>query len=234
MSIEMLEQAHEALGVLATEVVFLGGATLVLWMTDPAAPPPRPTKDVDVVVEVTTRASFHDFEGRLRDAGFEEDQESGVICRWRHRYSDLVLDAMPADPRVLGFENEWLGRSLPYAIHRDLPSGATIRAVSPAYLVATKLEAFLSRGHGDYVGSRDFGDVIALVDGREELIGELMAAPEEVRLYVASTLREMMRDSGFLDGVFASLRPDLASQARAEAVVLPRLDELLAVAPEPG
>jgi UDP-glucose 4-epimerase len=37
----------------------------------------------------------------------------------------------------------------------------------PAYLLATKLEAFRSRGKDDLYGSRDFEDIIALIDGRE-------------------------------------------------------------------
>lgn len=88
MSVELLELAAAALDDLLPEVVFLGGAVVGLWITDPAAPPVRPTKDVDVVVEVTTRLAFHDFESRLRARGFLHDQEDGVICRWRHRESD--------------------------------------------------------------------------------------------------------------------------------------------------
>jgi len=34
----------------------VGGATVTLWITDPTAPPRRPTKDVDVIVEVAARA----------------------------------------------------------------------------------------------------------------------------------------------------------------------------------
>jgi hypothetical protein len=58
MSVELLELAAVALGDLLDEVVFVGGATVGLWITDPAAPAPRPTKDVDVIVEVTSRGSF--------------------------------------------------------------------------------------------------------------------------------------------------------------------------------
>ena len=72
----------------------------MLWITDPGAPPPRPTKDVDVVVEVTSRLGFYDFQDRLRVRGFREDSESGVIRRWRFDDGDdLVLarreSAMP-------------------------------------------------------------------------------------------------------------------------------------------
>ena len=95
MNIELLELAESALGQLVDEVVFVGGATVGLWITDPAAPPARPTDDVDVVVEVATRSAFYDFEAKLRAAGFREDQESGVICRWRHGETGLILDAMP-------------------------------------------------------------------------------------------------------------------------------------------
>ncbi len=82
MSIALLELGAAALDELLPEVVFVGGASIELWITDPAAPPVRPTKDVDVVVEVMTRSEFYAFEARLRAQGFSEDQEDGVICRW--------------------------------------------------------------------------------------------------------------------------------------------------------
>jgi hypothetical protein len=85
VNIELLELAESTLGELVDQVVFVGGATVGLWISDPAAPPMRPTDDVDVVVEVISRSEFYDFEASLRGAGFREDQESGVICRWRHR-----------------------------------------------------------------------------------------------------------------------------------------------------
>ena len=60
------------LGDLVREVVFVGGATVELWITNPAAPPVRPTKDVDVIVVVAMRTAFYDFEARLRGRGFAE------------------------------------------------------------------------------------------------------------------------------------------------------------------
>ena len=56
MSIDLLELGASVLGDLVDEVVFVGGATVTLWITDPTAPPRRPTKDVDVIVEVAARA----------------------------------------------------------------------------------------------------------------------------------------------------------------------------------
>lgn len=223
MSVDLLEVAAATLTDLLPEVVFVGGATVTLWITDPGAPPVRPTKDVDVIVEVTTRRAFHEFDARLREHRFAEDQQDGVICRWQHLDSDLILDAMPADESILGFENRWQGAALPHAIDRTLPSGAVIRAVSPPYLLATKLEAFKGRGRGDFMGSRDFGDIIALIDGREELVDEVAGAGGELRHYLAAAVQDVFAASRFEDGLFAALRPDPASQERAETVVVPAL-----------
>ncbi len=227
MSVELLERAAQALEPVLSDVVFLGGASIVLWITDPAAPAPRPTKDVDVVVEVTSRTAFHAFEERLRALGFNEDQEDGIICRWRHRDHDLILDAMPADAAILGFENRWQGASIPHAVEPVLPSGAKIRAAPPAYLLATKVEAFNGRGHGDFLGSRDFGDMIALIDGREELVTEVQQAEPELRAYLVGELGRLRAHPRFREGVAGALGADFASQARAEEVVLPRLEQLI-------
>lgn len=225
MTIDLLELAHAALGKLVEEVVFVGGATVALWISDPAAPPVRVTEDV----EVTSRSGYYQFEERLRKAGFREEQR--VICRWLHRDSDLVLDAMPADASILGFENRWQRESLPHAVDVKLPSGAHIRAVPPAYLLATKLEAFAGRGQGDTLASQDFADIAALIDGREELIGEVRTAPRELGEYVADQLGSLAEGGRLLDGVYAQLRGDEASQRRAEEVVMVRAQELIAGKP---
>jgi Nucleotidyl transferase AbiEii toxin, Type IV TA system len=227
VSIELLERAARALEPVLGDVVFLGGASIVLWITDPGAPAPRPTKDVDVVVEVASRSAFHDFEERLRSLGFKEDQEDGIICRWRHRDEDLILDAMPADAAILGFENRWQGASIPHAIECILPSGARIRATSPGYLLATKVEAFNGRGREDFWGSRDFGDMIALIDGREELVAEVHESEEDLRAYLASEFKHLREHPRFREGISGALRADIASQTRAKAVVLPRIDQLI-------
>lgn len=75
----MLERATRELQPFLGEIAFVGGATIELWITDPAAPPPRVTKDVDVVVEVTSRLRWHQFEERMRTHGLRHDTSSTVI-----------------------------------------------------------------------------------------------------------------------------------------------------------
>ena len=225
MTVDLLERGAAALDDLLEEVAFVGGATIVLWLTDPAAPAPRPTKDVDVVVEVLTPNAFHEFQERLRRRGFREDIDSGVICRWLYD-GELILDAMPAAGEILGFENPWQKAAMPHTARCTLPSGTTIRAVTPPYLVATKLAAFAGRGLGDHLGSRDLEDIVALVDGREELVDEVRRAEEDVLAFIADAVAELLDQARFVDAIFGFLRGDMASQERAETVVLPRLRAL--------
>jgi hypothetical protein len=138
---------------------------------------------------------------------------------------------MPAEASILDFDSRWQAACAPHAIRRTLPSGARIRAASPPYLLATKLEAFESRGREDFLGARDFADMIVLADGGQELVGEVLDAFPELRAYVAAELKRMMAHARFLDGVSAALRGDAASQARAQAVVLPRLRQMASHAP---
>ncbi|HEV2791727.1 MAG TPA: nucleotidyl transferase AbiEii/AbiGii toxin family protein [Solirubrobacterales bacterium] len=231
-NLRMLEQAVEHLDALLDEVVFVGGATVELWITDEAAPEFRPTADVDVVVEITTRRDYYRFEKRLRAADFENDAESGVLCRFKHRGSGLVLDVMPTEASILGFENRWQADAFAHAVAKALPSGREIRAIPPPFLSATKLEAFSTRGKLDFFGSRDFGDVVALIDGREELTEEIATAPEAARTYVSQRLDELSRHRDFDRGLEGALPSSPEARERVDLVIWPRLKDIIALSTE--
>lgn len=141
MSEALLELAADILGPLVDEVVFVGGATVHLWLTEAAAPPVRATDDVDVICDVTSYVQYRALAGRLRDRGLEEALNEPVICRWRHRESGLAIDVMPTSEEVLGFSNPWYEVGIATAVELELPSGKRIRAVAPPVAVATKLAA---------------------------------------------------------------------------------------------
>ncbi len=50
--VDIVSHVAGRLGPMRGDVVFLGGAAAALLVTDPHAPRPRPTKDIDVIVEV--------------------------------------------------------------------------------------------------------------------------------------------------------------------------------------
>ena len=65
-NLAMLVRAVDQLAELADEMVFVGGCATGLLITDPAAPPIRATKDVDVIVHVISLAEYHRLSKRLR------------------------------------------------------------------------------------------------------------------------------------------------------------------------
>jgi hypothetical protein len=226
-NLAMLERTLEHLHELAEEVVFVGGATVELWITDAAAPEFRPTEDVDVIVEVSTRRDYYRLEERLREAGFENDQESGMICRFRYPDPQLVLDVMPTDASILGFSNEWLQQAYVHSVDYTLPAGQVIRVIPPPFLLAAKLEAFGARGGNDFYGSRDFGDIVALIDGREELIDEVSESSIALRRYITKRLKELSGHPAFSSGLEGALPPSPETPDRVEQVIRPRVDELI-------
>lgn len=213
-AIGRVAEALTALGL--SDVVFVGGAVVGLLLTDPAAPPPRATDDVDVVMGEASRAGYHRFEARLREAGYSQPME-GPICRWR--IAGVNVDLMPINAEVLGFTNRWYGAMMAHALVVKLNERRSVRIVSAPYLIATKLVAFRDRGAGDVLFSRDLGDIIALVDGREEVVNEVLATESEARAFIADAFRWLVADPSFLEAVPAHLLPDAASQARAPIVI---------------
>jgi hypothetical protein len=99
VSTDLLETAARALGPMCDRVVFLGGATITLWLTDPAARPPRVTLDVDVVAEVVTLGSYERFQQDLRD---QHSDDFGSGCLPTHALGEVDLNhSVPSpDPKV--------------------------------------------------------------------------------------------------------------------------------------
>ena len=228
MSVEMLEVAAQLLGELCDDLVFLGGATVGLWVTDPAAPPPRSTRDVDALVQTTTRQGYREVEQRLERKRFRLDID-GVTCRFVHADAELVLDVMPTASGLLGLRGDWLAEAYAHATTHRLPSGRMIRLVDPPHLLATKLEAFGDRGADDFLASDDFADIVTLLDGRSQLLDEVLSSPQPLRRYVARRFGEISVHRDFVDGLHGNLPPDRASQAHVDQIILPRIEQLRAV-----
>ncbi len=197
MSADLLEPAAVTLGPLLDEVVFLGGASIHLWLSDPGAPPTRATDDVNVVSAVTTLPDYYRLGERLRTRGFNESSDSSVICRWRHSATGLLLDAMPLGEDVLGFTNPWYPHAIETAVERQLPSGTRIRAATPSSIIATKLAAWQDRGENDMLASLDLHDILVLIDGRPQLPDKIASETTELQIYIVQELATLRTDRYF-------------------------------------
>lgn len=207
-----LRVVAKALAELNEKVVFVGGATVSLYADDSAAAEPRPTDDIDVVVEVTSYGEFSTkIEERLRQLGFTNDQESAVICRYK--VHGLIVDVMPTDSRVLGFSNRWYKEGVAQSISYQIDERQSIRIFSAPYFIAAKLEAFKSYRHGrDPRMNSDFEDLIYLFDNRNGLLHEISQSPELLRLYLKKEIAVLHNDSSVEENVYAHLERNTASQ----------------------
>jgi hypothetical protein len=223
-NIQQLIDAASLLKPVLDEVVFVGGSTTGLFVSDPGAAGVRPTFDVDVITEITSYEEYIVFSDRLRKLRFEEDTSEGApVCRWTN--GDTTLDVMPLNEKILGFSNRWYQGAMDHAQLYELGADLHIRLITAPYFCATKIEAFRGRGKGDYLSSHDLEDLITVMDGRAELVDELRSAPDDVRSYITAAVREFLETSAFIDALPGYLLPDDASQARI-TIVLERLMEI--------
>lgn len=221
-NLPILLLAADALGELKDQFVFVGGCAAGLLLTDPAAVDIRPTTDVDVVVELASRTAYRQLGFELERRGFKPDETAPAICAWRYRKApsgpQVKLDIMPTDPSILGFSNRWYPQVITSAGDFELRAGLSIRLISGPCFLATKLEAFGSRGRGDYLMSHDLEDILIVLDGRPQLPDETSAAAPEVAGFVVREFSRLLKDENFLNAVPGRLR----EQGR-ESVVFARM-----------
>ena len=232
-NIEMLMRVVDRLAPLLERFVFLGGAVTELLVTSPGLASPRQTKDIDIVVNVMNLGDYSEIlREQLMSAGLAEDTSDGApVCRWK--LDDLIVDIMPTRGEILDFSCEWYQVAFDTAQPITLPNGTMVRLVAPASFLATKLAAFTDRGSRDPMSSHDLEDLIAVIDGRPEIVADLASAPLELRGYVATRLKQFLARQDATVLVAAHLMPDSDSQDRLP-IVVDRIRGLIATADLPG
>ena len=194
-SFDVVARVANALQELLDEVVFVGGSAAAFLITDEDIVTVRPTLDVDIIVEVMSLADYHRFEKRLKKLGFSPVPD-GPVCRFS--INGIIVDVMPDNEEILGFSNRWYRFAIDTAEKHQV-DGLEIRVVSVPLFLATKLEAHYGRSAGDYMGSHDMEDILAVVDGRPSLIRDCFSAPSEVREYLREKFARLLGDDEFMN-----------------------------------
>ena len=165
-----------------------------------------------------SRGDYYQFSNKLRAQGFSEDtSEDAPICRWKS-VDGILLDVMPIDPDVLGFGNQWYEPATRHSQEYLLPSGKTIKLISVPYFLITKLDAFNGRGNSDYLLSHDIEDIVAVFDGRVELVDDVKSAEEELVTELSKRFSNLLNNKHFIEAVSGNMPADAISQQRVSAV----------------
>ncbi len=219
-NIELLSGMAHAMGPLCEQVVFVGGCATGLLISQPLVADARATEDVDAIVEVASLVGYHALADQLMARGFKQTMADNTPpFRWF--WQGMQLDLVPLDEKVLGFANRWYRPGFEAAQLATLPTGLQLRHLSAPYFVATKLEAFKDRGNNDVYLSHDLEDIITVVDGRDELLAELAAAPSEVRHYIAGQFQVVLNHTDF-----SNVLPGIISQSTRAGLVLQRFTDI--------
>jgi hypothetical protein len=222
--ISMLEKVAEVFSQVDTTIVFTGGATISLYLDEVAAPDIRPTYDVDCVVEIMSRMEYYKFLELLRPLGLQETIESGApLCR--RQYEGILIDVMPCDESVLGFSNRWYRPGIANSISYRLPSDRQILIFSPPYILASKIEAFTNRGKGVYY-SKDFEDIVTLLDGCPSLFEEVQQADEEVKAFLSGWFQADLKN---LCEIAPALLSPTAKNSGRDDLLVQRIERLAIV-----
>ncbi len=178
-----------------------------------------------MIVDAATYSDYHHFGEMMRPLGFLPSGEPGdPICRFV--CGEMKVDIIPALENILGFGNRWYVAAIEKACKLVLPGGLVIKHVSAPYFLATKLIAFRTRGQGDFLGSPDLEDLISVVDGREELVGEVRGETEALREFISDQIADLLSDRGFRDCLSGHLPRGPETQERLD-ILLERLKSLV-------
>ena len=212
-----IETVARALVGESPPAVFVGGTVTALYPLEGGVDV-RPTKDVDCVVDLATIAEYYAFVDRLRRRGFTEcTDEHAPLCRLV--YAGIRVDVVATADTGIGPTNRWYRDAVAEAAAHRLADGLEVRAITPVFFVATKLEAFRGRGGGDYLASHDLEDILTVLAGLPALRDEIARADTPVRSAVRNELVDLSAREAFIDAVPAHFEGDDRGQARADEVL---------------
>lgn len=200
-TIQMIMLIAKALEELNDHAVFVGGATLPFYLPEIYHSQVRPTEDVDVVMEIIGKNGNYLNEDLLRKKGFQHDISKGApMCRWVFR--DFKVDIMSSDISALDFTNIWYQEGIESSIE-IMRKPIKVNIFSAPYFIASKLEAFKSRGNSDYVASSDLEDIISILEvASSELFEDVLSSTSaKLKGYLKTEFTSLLQKSEFKDAL---------------------------------
>jgi hypothetical protein len=203
-----------ALGELNAKTVFVGGAIVSVYINDPAADEPRPTKDIDVALKILTLGQLESLRQSLSEKGFFPDPEEKIVCRFV--YKGILVDIMSTKEIGWAPANKWFKDGFEHLEQVVMEENVSINILPLAYFLASKFEAFHGRG-SDPRTSHDLEDIIFILDNRIGLVEDIISAPDHVLNYLKSEFRNIITPE-MEEAVMSHLNP-FSRQERFQLLV---------------
>ncbi|MFO3150463.1 hypothetical protein SCR18_16005, partial [Legionella pneumophila serogroup 1] len=202
---EALYKAATLLKDLNEQVVYVGGRIVGLLITDSIEDDVRPTYDIDVALDLgrTDVVAHYSLQKKLESLGFKPD--GNVNCRYV--LDDFMIDVMYTDGVLQGINSNWYQAGYDNAIEIQIKD-KKIKILNAVYFIATKLEAFTDRAYknNDYWDCKDLEDIINVINGRHELLVEIMNSPKDVVQFISGYFKKLIEDPKWLEAIKAIAR----------------------------
>lgn len=203
INVAVVAEVAEALKELKESMVFVGGAVISLYTDDPAADEIRPTQDIDMTLNIISFSHWQRVEGRLRELGFHPDPFGHAICSYK--YQDILIDIMATEDGPLGPTNRWfkIGLENTWTVYAK---NQQIKILSAPCYLATKFEAFISRGM-DYRTSHDIEDIIYVIDNRTTIVNEVKESDDRIYSFLKQELLKIVNEGVLIEVLMAHIHP---------------------------
>lgn len=199
----IIERVATALGELNQKVIYVGGATVSLYINDPAADDVRPTKDVDISINVASFVELEDIREQLIDKGFIQSAALDVICRFK--FEDILVDVMATKPIAWAPANPWFKKGFE-KLEQIKVNSQIIQIMPLTFFLASKFTAYHDRGGNDPRFSHDLEDIIYIIDNRTDwhqiLINE---QDQEVKEFLINELGNILTSNKIQEAILGNL-----------------------------
>lgn len=221
INLKVVEKVATSLEELNSEVIYVGGAVVSLYVTDEGAEQPRPTKDIDISVQISTYAEMDELREKLAlKKIFPAPSE---IIMYRYSYEDILIDFIPFEETPLGPTNRWLKPGFEKAYPINIGE-LEIKILPVSLFLATKWEAFKSRGN-DPRTSHDFEDLIYIIDNNLEVVDDIRNANKDVQNFLKEMSNEILNHHSRIEIIECHINPFTAKERRD--IVIEKLNEIL-------
>jgi len=213
----MLHCVAKKLGPLRSKVVFMGTTILPFLMTNNTIWNQRQSKDVDFIVYFSSKNDIYEFEDALWEQGFKRGT-IGPIYHWITE--GIGVDVVPADPDVIGFNNQWSLEAVQYAQQANIGEDLVINMINSPYFLGVKFSAFDKRGKNNYMRSYDVADIVRVVYEDDDLIKKIQAnASSNLRQFLCYQFNNLLKNNNIKEVIMNHLSEAYRTEAGVNKVL---------------
>jgi hypothetical protein len=199
-NIRLIKDIAVALGELNDKAVFVGGAAVPLYVNNPAAEDVRPTRDIDLFLEIISYGQLGKLQQKLTDKGFFPAKDEEIMCRFE--YKGILVDIMSTDEVGWAPADKWFKPGLANLVTIKTEE-VEFKILHISYFLAAKFNAFNDRKMDPRL-SKHFEDIIYLLDNCTDLFDQLKECSGRLRDYLVSELSKLLNPD-FEEAILAHL-----------------------------